>query len=64
MRLAAPPSGFLDAAADLSGRVFLFAYGGCDNVPDGVKVITANDIKKWFEENDNGKQYRNLIDHT
>jgi hypothetical protein len=57
------PEGFPEATEGLLGRdkVFLFAYGGCQNYPSGVTVITGEDIRKWFDQDSTGKRYCSLI---
>jgi len=62
--LSGAPTNLLDAVKDQLGtaRVFLFAYRGCQNCPEGITLITVNKIKQWFADNPKGQRYRSLID--
>jgi len=42
---------FLEAVSDLGAavRAYFFAYRGCTNAPNGVTVITGDDILSWWQ---------------
>lgn len=54
---------FIKACKNLISKasVYLFAYGGCNNTPRGVRLITSKDLRGWFKNTENGKQYRKLL---
>jgi len=41
---------FLEASTKLhaGARVYFFAYGDCSNRPDGVRVVTGDDMLAWL----------------
>jgi hypothetical protein len=55
--------GFLESCARLGtdSTVYLFAYNGCVNSPPDAKLITGADLRKWFAENENGRNYMKLL---
>lgn len=59
--LAALPEGIARELATFEGRAFLFAFAGCAENDPRVATVTAECIKKWFKEKDNGRAYRELI---
>lgn len=54
---------FVSIAEELAktSAVFLFAYGGCSNVPDKVRLVTATDLRTWFSSTENGRKYMQLL---
>ena len=49
---------FLETAKDLLGKakVYYFAYGGCRNAPEGVRVMSGSEIERWGET-EKGRSY-------
>lgn len=44
-----------------SSSVYLFAYGGCSNITNGVMLLTGADLRQWFSDSDKGKNYMHLL---
>jgi hypothetical protein len=42
-------------------NLFLFAYGGAQNVPPNLQVLNREDLKKWFDTSKNGIEYRKRL---
>jgi hypothetical protein len=40
---------------------FLFAYGGGENVPKGVRVVNRDELREWFRKTPSGRHYRRLL---
>lgn len=45
----------------MTSNVYLFAYGGCTNVPEKVKLLSRADLQKWFSDSEKGKNYMRLL---
>lgn len=52
------PPDFLEACSDVRGRakLYYFAYGGCLNTPDWIRVFSLEDVKKWGQT-EKGSKY-------
>lgn len=52
------PQDFLETCKDLLGKakVYYFAYGGCRNAPEGVRVMDGREIERWGES-EKGRSY-------
>lgn len=54
---------FVESLRDSAGaiRAYYFAYGGCTDAPDDVRVVTGAEIVRWLETTDSGQRYFRVL---